>query len=188
MASGEREVKPAIFVSIMAVLFMFTGTCFAFYCFPSVQEWMLETVGADDQGYDLSAGETPNKKYLAKICETFLPLADLSEKVSQPVDFILRMINDCYSREDIENFTIGFDQYKLLMKESQIKIKTRDIEKALPVIKSALNASEPQDELVFFINSTKNLAIRYLMTSEYYMNDYLEYKLIPARFDGCIDA
>jgi len=166
--------------AIRNVLIAAAGTVFITSCSESnVIEFL------SDDGLRLNRR---HKKYLAKICETFLPLSDLSEKISQPVDFILRMINDCYSREDIENFTIGFDQYKLLMKESQIKIKTRDIEKALPIIKSALNASEPQDELVFLINSTKNLAIRYLMTSEYYMKNYLEYKLIPERFDGCIDA
>lgn len=129
-----------------------------------------------------------HEDYLGKIASTFLPLGDLAERVGSPVSFIMTMINDCHSPEDIQNFALGFDQYKLLMKESRLKVGTDDINEALSVIKDALETKEPAEEMTFFINTTKNLAVKHLMTSEYYMTEYLDYKLIPERFEGCIDV
>lgn len=133
----------------------------------------------------------PNKRheaYLAHIAETFLPLNEHPEELESPVDFIMSMINDCHSPEEINSYAVGFDQYKLLMKESRVKIKSKDISKALPVIKTILEANEPQKELIFFIDKTKSLAVRHLMSSQYYMTEYLQYKLVPGKFEACIDA
>lgn len=129
-----------------------------------------------------------HKDYLQKISETFLPLADLAKKVGSPVDYMLVMLNDCHSPEEVTSFAQGFDQYKLLMEQSQTKIKDADPTKALAAVATTLEAETPQEDLVFFINTTKKLSIRHLMSSEYYMTEYREYQLVPGRFDGCIDA
>ena len=131
---------------------------------------------------------TRHENYLAHIANTFLPLDSKSEIVGSPVKFILTMLNDCHSPENINDYAIGFDQYKMLMKESRLKIKTSEIAEIIPVVKKALEATEPQEELTFFIDKTKNLAIRHLKTSEHYMSDYLGYKLVPGNFEACMDA
>ena len=46
--------------------------------------------------------------YLAKICDTFLPLGETAEKTGSPVDFIVKMLNDCASAEDVETYAKGF--------------------------------------------------------------------------------
>jgi len=126
-----------------------------------------------------------HKKYLAQISETFLPISGISEKIGPSVDFILKMLNDGFEPDEIEQFAQGFDQYKSLMKESRLKIKSTEAANVLPIIESTLKASELQEDLVYFINTTKNLSIRHLTSSQFYMEDYLEYKLIPGEYDGC---
>jgi len=126
-----------------------------------------------------------HKKYLNKISETFLPVSGISEKIGMPADFILTMLNDLMKPEEIEQFAIGFDQYKLLMETSQLKIRSSDPREILAVVESTLEASPPEEELVFFINTTKDLSIWHFVSSEYYMTEYLNYKLIPGPFQGC---
>ena len=126
-----------------------------------------------------------HKSYLEAICETFLPVSGISEKVGRPVDYILAMLNDCHEPEEVHKFAIGFDQYKLLMTESSLKIRSSDPEEIITVVESTLAAEIPREELVFFINKMKSLSIRYFISSEYYMIEYREYQLIPQPFEGC---
>jgi hypothetical protein len=128
-----------------------------------------------------------HEDYLFQISNTFLPLGDLKEKVGNPVDFILTMINDCHSPEDVQLFATGFEQYKMLMDESRLKISSAKEEEVMPVVQKVLETTKPpQEALIFFINKTKNLAVQHLRSSEYYMTSYLDYSLIPKEpFNGC---
>ena len=126
-----------------------------------------------------------HREYLAKISETILPVSGISDKIGAPVDFILTMLNDCHPPEEVVKFAQGFDQYKLLMKESRLRLRSADPADAIPVIKSALDAMEPKDELVFFINTTRDLSVRNLLSSEYYMTEYMEYRLVPEQYQAC---
>lgn len=128
-----------------------------------------------------------HKDYLFQISNTFLPLGDLEDKVGNPVDFIMTMINDCHTPEEVQQFATGFEQYKKLMEDSRLKIGSASEEAVMPVVQKVLEASEqPQEALIFFINKTKNLSIQNLMSSEYYMTEYLDYSLVPKEpFNGC---
>ncbi|MFT5167021.1 MAG: hypothetical protein ACI8P3_002258 [Saprospiraceae bacterium] len=131
-----------------------------------------------------------HRDYLSKISESFLPLADLKDKVGNPVDFIMTMINDCHSPEDVKTFAEGFEQYKMLMQESRVKIKSAKEDQIIPIVQSVLNAKEElQEAMVFFINKTRGLSIQHLKSSEYYMTEHLEFSMIPKDpFDGCADV
>ena len=126
-----------------------------------------------------------HKRYLDKISETFLPVSEISEIIGRPSDFVLTMLNDLLKPEEVEQFAIGFDQYKLLMETSQLKIKSSEPKEILAVVESVIEATPPQEELVFFINTTKDMSVWHFVSSEYYMIEYLNYKLIPGTFQGC---
>jgi len=126
-----------------------------------------------------------HKRYLDKISETFLPVSGISDKIGRPSEFILTMLNDLMKTEEVEQFAIGFDQYKLLMETSQLKIKSSEPREIFYVVESAIEAIPPQEELVFFINTTKDMSVWHFVSSEYYMSEYLDYKLIPGTFQGC---
>jgi len=130
-----------------------------------------------------------HKDYLFKISESFLPIADLKEKVGNPVDFIMTMINDCHSPEEVSSFATGFEQYKMLMDQSKLKIKSAKEDQVIPVVQKILEETEtPQEDLIFFIDKTKNLSIQHLMSSEYYMTEILDYSMVPKEsFNGCAE-
>lgn len=129
-----------------------------------------------------------HKDYLAKICETILPLNGLSPNIDSPVSFISTMINDCTSSEDQTSYVTGFEQYKLLMTENSIKIKNADPSGVIDLITSALKSKTPQEELIYFITKTKDLSIRNLKTSEYYKTEVEDYKMIPDAYQACINV
>jgi len=129
-----------------------------------------------------------HKDYLARISEAFLPISDVSEKIGNPVEFAMSMINDCASPDEVQNFANGFEQYKQLMKESRLKIKKADPDRVVEVVEQVLEVNEPSPQLVHFINTVKGLSIYNLKSSEYYMTEYVEYGLIPDAYNACIDV
>lgn len=129
-----------------------------------------------------------HKDYLSKISETILPIDGLSTKIDSPVEFITTMINDCTVSEDQTSYVTGFEQYKLLMKENRMKIKSAEAEGVIDIITTALESNEPKEELIYFINKTKDLSIRNLKTSEYYKTEVEDYKMIPDAYKACINV
>lgn len=127
-----------------------------------------------------------HKKYLSIISETILPTKDVSEKIGDPVDFILTMLNDCTLPEDLQKYVLGFEQYKQLMVEQEMKIKSADPDQVIDQITTVLEAELPQEELIHFINTTKDLSIWNLKSSEYYKVEFDEYRMIPASYQACI--
>jgi hypothetical protein len=127
-------------------------------------------------------------EYLGIICETFLPVKGVSIKIGNPVDFILTMVNDCRSSAQKMDFAIGFEQYKLLMKGSKLRIKKADPVDVIKTVEEILKLEAPQKEMLYFIETVKDLSIQNLKSSEYYISDYLEYQLIPSEYIPCLDV
>lgn len=126
-------------------------------------------------------------EYLGRISESFLPIQGISEKIGDPVSFIMTMVNDCYPQEQIQQFAIGFEQYKLLMKESRLKIRKADANEVTTVVQTALEAAAPQEDLIHFITAVRNLSIMHLTSSEYYLTEYRDYQMIPEPYESCIN-
>lgn len=129
-----------------------------------------------------------HKEYVGVISETFLPLKGVSEKIGNPVDFILTMVNDCRSSAQKMDFAMGFEQYKLLMKESKLRISKSEPLNVIKTVEEVLNLEEPQKEMLYFIESVKDLSIQNLKSSEYYLSEFLEYQLIPSEYIPCLDV
>lgn len=125
--------------------------------------------------------------YLAAISESILPLKGVSDKIESPVNFIMRMINDCRTPDDVSMFATGFDQYKSLMNEANTKMVLADANKAVELIKASLALEEPQKELVYFLTETKQLSIQNLKTSAFYLTTKTDYQLIPELYQACVD-
>ena len=97
------------------------------------------------------------------------------------------MINDCCPQEDIEQYALGYQEYKLFLSEQFTtklkKLTTTDIKD----IFSALNNEELiTPNAAFFYGQTKNLARQHLTTSKYYMQELDEFEFIPGRYNGCL--
>ncbi len=125
------------------------------------------------------------ENYLAQISETFLPIKNASEKIRAPEIFIQKMLNYAFQAGEIEQFANGFDRYVQWMADSQLEVKSTEAAKVIPLLKKTLLSENLHEDLVFFINTTRSLSIRSFTSSEYYVTEHLQYKLIPGKYDGC---
>lgn len=132
--------------------------------------------------------DAKHKDYLSAISESILPIKDVSDKIEAPINFIMRMLNDCRNADDITTYATGFDQYKVLMQTAKESITTIDTDTAVDIIKSTLAEKEPQEELVYFLQQTKQLSIQNLKSSAYFLTTKTDYQLIPEAYQACVDA
>ena len=118
-------------------------------------------------------------KLIKELSEYILPIKNL--KVDNPedlTDFIITMLNDCYSPMDMNSYLSGLDEYN-----ESIKVKNNDHS----LIFDNINNLEAKSEKIkFFINTTKNLSITHFTTSEFYLTEYLNYEYAPSRYLGCV--
>tara|TARA_B100001057_G_scaffold131511_1_gene130753 strand:+ start:7769 stop:8254 length:486 start_codon:yes stop_codon:yes gene_type:complete len=118
-------------------------------------------------------------KLIKELSEYILPIKNL--KVDNPedlTDFIITMLNDCYSPMDMNSYLSGLDEYN-----ESIKVKNNDHS----LIFDNINSLEAKSEKIkFFINTTKNLSITHFTTSEFYLTEYLNYEYAPSRYLGCV--
>lgn len=129
--------------------------------------------------------DSQHKDHLSRISETFLPLSGRPVELEDQGNFILKMVNDCRTPEETEKFAAGFEQYKKVMRESDLKIDSSEKEEVLAVVKSTLENEESDEDLLFFIGTVKELSLFNLKNSEYYMTEYLDYSLIPPTYNPC---
>ncbi|MBX2817371.1 MAG: gluconate 2-dehydrogenase subunit 3 family protein [Saprospiraceae bacterium] len=130
----------------------------------------------------------PDKRhleYLTKISEAILPLHDIKERVGEPAAYILTMMNDCRSTEQVAQFVAGFEEYKLLMQSQYQKLRKAAPAEIIDLMQEQLASAEISGALEYFVVSMRSLSIDHLRSSELYMADMHEYKLVPDPYSPC---
>ncbi|HLU94670.1 MAG TPA: gluconate 2-dehydrogenase subunit 3 family protein [Membranihabitans sp.] len=136
---------------------------------------------------------------LQKLCNTIIP-SDTTYKGAEELElsnFVLVMVNDCYSTEKQKNFMEGLkslSQYAEAQTRQNILSLSQD--HAVELLRNILDHPEIEeenrenDEAVTFeqirycVHTTKTLTIQGYMASEYIMRDVMPYQLIPGPFHG----
>ena len=116
---------------------------------------------------------------IKEVSEYILPIENL--KVESPeslTEFIITMLNDCYSPKDINKYLTGLDEFS-----ESIKVYNNDNSLVFDDLESLESKSE---NYIFFINTTKHLSINHFTTSEFYLTEYLNYEYAPSRYIGCV--
>jgi hypothetical protein len=133
---------------------------------------------------------------MASITETLLPTSDTpGAKELKLHEFILRMIDDCYSPEEQKEFQSGLEQFNKFAEKSSDTpfLEMSPEEKKIFLIQLEKKAEDESsiadgEKSIFqFYNRTKGLAIRGYMNSEPVMTNLTYYKMVPGRFDGCVE-
>lgn len=128
-----------------------------------------------------------HKKNLSRISETFLPLSDRRVELEDQGNFILKMVNDCRSPEERQQFAAGFEQYKEVMNKSNIDIESSNSQEVVRLVQATLEDEESDEDLLFFVGTVKDLSLFNLKNSKYYMTEYLDYSLIPPTYNPCAE-
>lgn len=129
-----------------------------------------------------------HRKYLATISQAILPIPDMPTPVGSPVDFILTMVNDGLRPDEIVSFAEGFDQFKLFTEEHHVRLRRAQPEEILTMVESVLGVEASAESLVHFIATVHDKSVQFLMTSEHYLTEYMEFEMIPAEYDPCRDV
>jgi hypothetical protein len=128
------------------------------------------------------------EKLLAELSETIIPVTDTpgAKDISAHL-FVLKMIDDCYGKEDQQKFMKGMEAFN-----TQCKIQFGDYfaictpEQRTTFLQQAETGKDKGADLNFFYNTTKRLTIQAYTSSKFYLTKINVYKMVPGRYHGCV--
>lgn len=124
------------------------------------------------------------EKLLAELAETIIPATDTpgAKDISAHL-FALKMLDDCYKKEDQEKFMKGLKAFEKKTDGKFVKMPLPEKETLL----RELEAKKTGDaDLDYFYSTTKRLTIQAYTTSKFYLTKVQVYQLIPGHFSGCV--
>jgi hypothetical protein len=158
---------------------------------------------------DLSGDQ---QEMIADVCETIIPKTNTPGAKDLNVHlFVMKMLDDCYTKKDQQAFVIGMGQFDDMVKKkygksfSDLEVKDRedalnnlekDIKTASNPAKSikpvgnsqkSLPAPEKKQDippLHLFYSATKQQTIFGYTNSQYFMTKQIVYELIPGRYNA----
>lgn len=135
------------------------------------------------------------KALLGSISDTIIPAGEIKGALDLEVpDFILVMVNDCFTQENQEKFTAGLAAFPDFVKSSGNK-KFEDLtvkeKEAVVLAGTKLEGNDSEEgkmktAVAYFLNSTKRMTIQGYMASEYIQSEVIPYSLIPGEYNGAV--
>jgi hypothetical protein len=131
---------------------------------------------------------TRQERLLAELAETLIPATTTpgAKDISAHL-FILKMLDDCYSKNDQQKFMRGLQQ---LDDAAQASMGNSFVGSTATGRASLLTRIEGKKEdgndLNFFYTTMKKLTILAYTTSRFFLTKIQVYELVPARFHGCV--
>ena len=123
---------------------------------------------------------------LAEITETILPATDTpGAKDLKIYSFVHKMIADCYETDVQENVIKGLETAEQLAKQTYAKTFATCDTKQREAILTRLEISIDPNWSSFY-KLVKELTLQGYLTSEYYLTNHTNYKMIPGHFYGCV--
>jgi hypothetical protein len=120
--------------------------------------------------------------FLAEVADIIIPTTDTPGAKAAGVEkFIVRVMRDCYKKEDQEKFYAGLAK---LDADSQAKFGKGFVGLDLPQKNEMVKLSTTTDKP--FFQRMKELTVTGYFTSEIGATKALEYLPIPGKFEGCI--
>ncbi|HEV7330596.1 MAG TPA: gluconate 2-dehydrogenase subunit 3 family protein [Flavisolibacter sp.] len=125
------------------------------------------------------------EKTLAELAETIIPAsATPGAKDTYAHLFALRMLDDCYEKEDQQAFSNGLKALDGMVKEKHGTTFLKASAAQRAQVLTALEKKEAPEEVLAFYKLVKNLTIQGYLTSKPVMGDIFHYELVPGRYHG----
>ncbi|MBC7746143.1 MAG: gluconate 2-dehydrogenase subunit 3 family protein [Flavobacterium sp.] len=125
---------------------------------------------------------------VASLTDAIIPKTDTPGAVDIAAHlFVLKMVDDCYTKEEQVTFVKGLEEFNKLTK---LKYESNFAE-LNPVQKKELLTSLEKDEKLpeeirSFYFSVKDLTILGFTTSQYYLTEVKKYNIIPGKYQGSV--
>lgn len=125
---------------------------------------------------------------LAELSETIIPkTTSPGAKDISAHSFVLKMMDDCRSKEDQEKFLAGLaafeKQAEKISGKSYIKQSAEERKKVLAEMEKNKDSKE---DVVVFYKTVKRLTIQAYSSAEFFLTKVQVYELIPSRYLGCV--
>ncbi|WP_111669229.1 gluconate 2-dehydrogenase subunit 3 family protein [Algoriphagus litoralis] len=135
------------------------------------------------------------KALLGAISDTIIPAGEIKGALNLEVpDFILVMVNDCFTKENQDKFTAGltaFPDYAQKTAGKKFESLTTKEKEELILNGTKLEGDDTPEgiekgNIAYFLNSTKRFTIQGYMASEYIQTEIIPYSLIPGEYNGAV--
>ncbi|WP_353197203.1 gluconate 2-dehydrogenase subunit 3 family protein [Parapedobacter defluvii] len=125
-----------------------------------------------------------NEQLLAELTETLIPATDTPGGKELLLHlFVLKMVDDCHTPEEQEQFTKGLSAFSDWSKQelgNEFVVADADSRTGLL---GKIGESTDEDIKQFF-SITKRRAIQGYLNSQYVMTNLVKYELVPGRYNG----
>ncbi|CAL1517266.1 gluconate 2-dehydrogenase subunit 3 family protein [Chitinophaga sp. MM2321] len=150
---------------------------------PSCLGTQKKQVSAGFSNLDISADQ---EKLLAEIAETIIPATDTPGAKALGVHlFVLKMLNDCYEKDQQEAFIKGLKQLeKITKKQYGDSFMACDKVDREAVLKNIETTMKDAGDVSTFYKIMKQKTIQGYLNSKYVMTNLVIYELVPGRYDG----
>ena len=153
----------------------------------TLPQWMI-SCGISDSNVHTTSFSPGEQQLLASVTDTIIPAGNSVGALSVGVDkYFQKLIDDCYEKDVQDNVKL---QLNNLEKSAKAKFKNsfHDCSKLqrreLFLALSSSNVKAEKD----FCTLIKSETIKGFNTSQKVMQDYLNYKVAPGHYYGCIDV
>ena len=136
----------------------------------------------------LSSFSSTEQKLLAGITDTIIPAGNSIGALSMGVDlFLQKLIDNCYEKEVQDNVKAQLKVLDISAKaaynKSFVKCTQTQRLESLLMLSNSTNKAEKD-----FFTLLRTETIRGFNTSKEVMQKYLNYKIAPGHYHGCVDA
>jgi hypothetical protein len=153
----------------------------------TLPQWMV-SCGISDSNVHTTSFSSVEQQLLAGVADTIIPAGNSVGALSVGVDkYLQKLIDDCYEKDVQDNVKL---QLNGLEKSAKTKFKKSFAEcSQLPrqELLLALSSSNVKAEKAFF-TLIKSETIKGFNTSQKVMQEYLNYKVAPGHYYGCVDV
>ena len=158
----------------------------------TLPQWMI-SCGISDSNVHTTSFSSDEQRLLAGVADTIIPAGNPIAigsigALSVGVDkYLQKLIDDCYEKDVQDNVKL---QLKGLEKSAKTKFRksfvdcTQSQRQELLVALSFSNAKSEKD----FFTLIKSETIKGFNTSQKVMQEYLNYKVAPGHYYGCVDV
>ena len=125
---------------------------------------------------------------LAELAEIIIPKTDTpgAKDISAHL-FALKMVDDCFTKENQEKFMHGMKDFETFASEKSGKpFADSSVQQKEAIVAELDSHKAAGDGISFFYQSIKKLTTQAYSTSQYYLTNIRGYKMIPGKFQGCV--
>ncbi len=146
------------------------------------EAWDIKSLGA------INGSVVSDSEILASVVDTIIPAGESIGALSVGVDkFLQKLLVHCYEKDIQDNVAAQLKALDEKAKSSTGKAFTSCDQSQRETLLNALASSEDKNEKAFF-DLIKSETIRGFSTSREVMLNYLNYKILPGHFYGCVDV